>query len=156
MTSHRERDISYNLHPWIAAATGPKSGFFANPDKPKIFELCNDELRAIEECSPPYIKKGDLVWMSFSVVFIIGTDAWSTTCVPFEIVRVGTVSPDLLGISGSSGGGTEVEVPRAQLKAGLKVMRSKSCYSCAFAMLITMSRLRFPDARHPVCSCAHA
>ncbi|KAI9061994.1 hypothetical protein FKP32DRAFT_1574797 [Trametes sanguinea] len=124
LTSHREKDIDYELHPWIAEVTKGKGAYFANPDKPKLFELRGDELQPIDECTPPYLRKGDLVWISFSVEFIPGSDAWSTTFVPYEIVRVGAISQDFMG------GSTELAAPRRQLKVGLKIVRSTCHRAC--------------------------
>ncbi|KAI9061808.1 hypothetical protein FKP32DRAFT_1575055, partial [Trametes sanguinea] len=120
MNAHRAAEVDYPLHPWITEVTKGKSGYFPNPDKPKIFELCNDELRAISECDPPYLRKGDLVWMSFSAIFTIGTETWSTTFVPYEIVRVGAMSADLF-----NGSHSEDPAPRPQLKVGQKISKGQ-------------------------------
>ncbi|KAH9887374.1 hypothetical protein C8Q73DRAFT_606404, partial [Cubamyces lactineus] len=95
-TSKREASVSYTLHPWISHATKTTS-YFANPDRPKFFEPFKDELRAIEDCDPDHIRTGDLVWISFFAEFIVGLNNWSTTFTPYEIVRVGSVAPELVG-----------------------------------------------------------
>ncbi|KAI0324875.1 hypothetical protein GY45DRAFT_1262015 [Cubamyces sp. BRFM 1775] len=128
-TKHREERISYDLHPWIAAATGPRSDYFANPDRPMLYEIHQGELRDIKECSPPYLKKGDLVWVSFTVEFIIGNDAWSMVFVPYEIVRVGSVSLDLVGDTGERSVNAPVDItPNLRLQAGMKIALRESFF----------------------------
>ncbi|EIW53402.1 uncharacterized protein TRAVEDRAFT_23774 [Trametes versicolor FP-101664 SS1] len=122
-TKYREAQIEYELHPWIKKVTSvPGCEYFANPDRPALFELHQGTLRNIKECSPPYIKKGDLVWLSFSAEYIIGGEAWSTTFVPYEIIRVGTLSADLVGDAfDRSGPPAEIVAPRPRLMAGMRV-----------------------------------
>ncbi|EIW63226.1 uncharacterized protein TRAVEDRAFT_87590, partial [Trametes versicolor FP-101664 SS1] len=98
VTKHREANIDYELHPWIAAVTkGPKTEYFANPDRPKLLEPYGGKLRNIKDSDSPQLKKGDVVWISFSVSFLLGGDTWTTNFTPFEIIRVGAVSADLIG-----------------------------------------------------------
>ena len=91
----RSKDIPYELHPWIKAAT-TKSQFFPNPDRPTFFEISEQGLVAIENSDPPYITRGDLVWFSFTVEFVVG-NKWRTVFTPCQFVRVATVSPELVG-----------------------------------------------------------
>ncbi|KAI0661157.1 hypothetical protein C8Q70DRAFT_911754 [Cubamyces menziesii] len=125
-TQHREADISYQLHDWIKAATGPKSSYFANPDRPEVFDLCEGELRSIKAATPPYLRGGDLVWISFSVEFVIGLDLWHTSLVPLEIIRVALLSSDLVGGAGTRYLAASELAPRPRLQVGMKVQLSKS------------------------------
>ncbi|KAI9056624.1 hypothetical protein FKP32DRAFT_1585545, partial [Trametes sanguinea] len=125
-TRHRERLISFELHDWIKQATGPNSSYFANPDRPMLFELRDGELHDIKTCDPPYLRTGDLLWISFGVEFIIGADIWSSTFVPYEIVRVGTVSPDLVGDAIERPSAMAESIPRPRLQVGMKVRTSTS------------------------------
>ncbi|KAH9848706.1 hypothetical protein C2E23DRAFT_738930 [Lenzites betulinus] len=122
-TKHREAHIPYELHDWIKAVTvdSPRSEYFANPDRPALLEPQQGQLCSIKKSSPPAMQKGDLVWMSFSVQFIIGSDTWSTTFVPYEIVRVGTVAQDLVGEPDRPAAIVEAAVPRGRLQVGMKV-----------------------------------
>ncbi|KAI0359247.1 hypothetical protein OH77DRAFT_1374941, partial [Trametes cingulata] len=95
-TSRKEASVSYPLHPWIANAA-KNTSYFPNPDRPAVFEPLGSRLCDIKDCNPPYLRTGDLVWISFFVEFIIGMNNWSTTFTLYEFVRVGTVSPDLVG-----------------------------------------------------------
>ncbi|KAI9057284.1 hypothetical protein FKP32DRAFT_1536209, partial [Trametes sanguinea] len=93
----KERSVKYQLHPWIKAVTGPGQQYYANPDRPNIFEAVAGQLRDIVDCHPSTLQFGDLVWISFYVEFIVGSNAWNPNFTPVEIVRVGTVAPDLVG-----------------------------------------------------------
>ncbi|KAI9065720.1 hypothetical protein FKP32DRAFT_1567363 [Trametes sanguinea] len=119
-----EMRTPYKLHDWIKAVTGPGSQYIPNPDRPSLFELCDGELRDIKACNPPYLKSGDLVWISFGVEFIIGADLWSTTFTPFEIIRVATVSPEVLGDSGDRAP-LSGPAPQPRLQVGMKIQLSK-------------------------------
>ncbi|KAH9846473.1 hypothetical protein C2E23DRAFT_744026, partial [Lenzites betulinus] len=115
-TAKREASVKYVLHPWIEAASKTTS-YFPNPDRPSLFEAAKGRLMNISECDPAYIRTGDLVWISFFAEFIIGLNNWSTTFTPYEVVRVATVSPDLVGEGLSVS--DEDEDPRPCLAAGL-------------------------------------
>ncbi|OSD06152.1 hypothetical protein PYCCODRAFT_1464820 [Trametes coccinea BRFM310] len=117
----KEERISYKLHDWIKAATGPSSQFFANPDRPTLLELCNGELRDLKDSKTPYLRSGDLIWISFGVEFIIGADLWSTNFVPFELIRVGTVAPELLNDGPSRSPPPSALAPQQRLQVGMKI-----------------------------------
>ncbi|KAL7281163.1 hypothetical protein ACG7TL_004471 [Trametes sanguinea] len=123
-TRHREAEINFPLHPWIKDATGPNSAYFANPDRPTVFELRDGRLQDIKDCNPPFLKSGNLIWISFGVEFIIGSDLWSTSFVPFEIIRVATVSPDLIGDS-SDRPAVEPAAPRPRLQVGMRIFANE-------------------------------
>ncbi|KAI9063712.1 hypothetical protein FKP32DRAFT_1571416 [Trametes sanguinea] len=117
-TSRREASVKYKLHPWIEKAA-KQSAWFPNPDRPIVLEPCNGVLRDINDSVPPYLRTGDLVWISFFVEFVIGINHWSTTFSPREIIRVGTVSSDLVG--DQPPGVTLLEGSEDRLRAGDKI-----------------------------------
>ncbi|KAI0349457.1 hypothetical protein OH77DRAFT_1465381 [Trametes cingulata] len=121
-TARMEEKIPYPIHDWIVKGT-EKTAWFANPDKPRIFEPQAGKLRDIKEANPPYLKTGDLVWMSFYAEFIIGLNYWSTTFTPVEIIRVGTVAPHLVGDGYKA---VDEVVPRQALSVGDVICLSKS------------------------------
>ncbi|KAI9065672.1 hypothetical protein FKP32DRAFT_1565896, partial [Trametes sanguinea] len=139
----KERTIPYELHPWIRAATGPQSQYFANPDRPSLFEAVNGALQNIADCSPPHLQYGDLVWISFFVEFIVGGTSWNPTFVPVEIVRVGRVAPEVVGGSSTFRGGEDTPPPRQRLQVGQSFILSElpAATSCSCAERI--SRYRF-------------
>ncbi|KAH9895265.1 hypothetical protein C8Q73DRAFT_645035 [Cubamyces lactineus] len=114
-TSRKEASIRYTLHPWIADAVA-KTPYFANPDRPSLFELHAGKLVDLHDCDTPHLKTGDLVWIGFYVEFIIGLNHWSTTFTPYEIVRVATVAPSLVGDGQYFDDG--MDTPRQRLQAG--------------------------------------
>lgn len=113
----------YDIHPWIKAATKDNPNYVANPNRPRMFELVQGTLRDIKDCDPPHLSKGDLVWVSFSVEFLIGGQAWSTNFIPYEIVRVGTVSLGLIG--GEQNISNVPTAPQRGLQVGLRVPMSE-------------------------------
>ncbi|KAH9854422.1 hypothetical protein C2E23DRAFT_713065, partial [Lenzites betulinus] len=96
-SARKDVQVPYTVHPWIQEAVKKDPNYMPNPARPKMFELSEGALVAIKDCDPPYIAKGDVVWISFAVEFIVGASSWSTTFIPYEIVRVGTAAADLLG-----------------------------------------------------------
>lgn len=123
-TLKRERGLEYELHPWIAEATSPGKAFFANPDRPRVFALVGGALCNIGHCTPPALQYGDLVWISFTVEFIVGTHAWNPNFTPVEIIRVGSVIPELVGVEGLTG---DASPPRQRLQAGQTFALSTFC-----------------------------
>lgn len=115
-------NFPYEVHPWIQQATKENPGYVANPHRPRIFDLVNGELRDIKDCSPPYLAKGDIVWISFAVELLIGA-SWASTFIPYEIVRVGKVSSELIGAEPNTANAPTA--PLQGLTVGLKVPISK-------------------------------
>ncbi|KAI9058544.1 hypothetical protein FKP32DRAFT_1582114, partial [Trametes sanguinea] len=120
---HKERRIPYDVPSPIRKATeNPKVPFYANPDRPQIFEAINGSLHDIATCDPPALQYGDLVWISFAVEFIVGSTAWHPNFTPVEIVRVGTVAPHLVGsnaaLEGVNGRPVPSMDPRQRLQVG--------------------------------------
>ena len=123
-TRTKEASRTYPLHDWIKNATKKGMPFFANDEKPVLFEP-DDEggLRPMSECFPPTLRVGDLVWMSFAVEFFIGNMNWSTNFIPYEFVRVGSVSLELLpDIKKDFDEDGEEEGPRERLGVGMREM----------------------------------
>ncbi len=125
VAKHRERPPPYTLHPWIAQAMAEPNGqFFPNPDLPLFFEAAHGELFKIADCVPAAIQNGDLVWISFTVEFIIGGKAWNPNFVPVDIVRVGTVASHLVGTAvdkvPASAGSSAPQPSRTYLQPGQK------------------------------------
>ncbi|KAJ8457466.1 hypothetical protein ONZ51_g11514 [Trametes cubensis] len=114
-TARKEASLQYTLHPWIADVVA-KTSYFANPDRPSLFEPRAGKLIDLKDCETPHLRTGDLVWIGFYVEFIIGLNHWSTTLTPYEIVRVATVTPSLVGDGQYFDDG--MDVPRQRLQAG--------------------------------------
>lgn len=80
--------INYKLHPWIAAAV-QKPGIFANPQRPRMFVLVDDELVPVAQCDPDHYGRGDAVWMSFMLAYIVGANEWYPDMRAIDFVKVG-------------------------------------------------------------------
>ncbi|KAI1786565.1 hypothetical protein LXA43DRAFT_897731 [Ganoderma leucocontextum] len=121
-TRTKEASRTYPLHNWIKNGTKKGMPFFANNEKPVLFEPDKEGgLRPLSEGFPPTLKVGDLVWMSFSVEFFIGNMFWSTNFIPYEIVRVGSVALELLpNINKEFDEDVEEEEPRERLGVGMR------------------------------------
>ncbi len=148
-TTKREASIAYPLHPWIAEATKKPSAYYANPDKPKIFRVVNDSLLNISDAgTPPYLKTGDLVWLSFTDEFINGAISWATTMTPCEIVHVGTVSPELVGRA-LPPPPEEDSTPRRFLQAGITFVMSEPVLDASLFVSdhLVSNRRRFSDVQ---------
>lgn len=129
VSEEKKANFPYTLHPSIAQAIKANPAYMANPDRPRIFELVKGRLTAIQRCNPPYLARGDLLWLSFSAEFVIGGGAWTTTFIPYEIVRVGSVSPNLIGGASTTSGSTFYTAPKQGLQEGLIVLPGKRRYN---------------------------
>lgn len=94
--SRKPKPVKYPLHEWIVSATKENTNFLPNPDRPKTLEPHKDTLKEIAKSNPPVLQRGDFVWISFFVEYIVGNRAWYPAFVPLEIIRVGTLAPDVL------------------------------------------------------------
>ncbi|KAI1789226.1 hypothetical protein LXA43DRAFT_1096521 [Ganoderma leucocontextum] len=121
-TRAKEASRAYPLHDWIKNATKKGMPYFANDEKPVLFEPDNaGGLRPLSEGFPPTLKVGDLVWMSFAVEFFIGNKFWSTNFIPYEFVRVGSVALELLPeIKKEFDEDEDEEGPRERLGVGMR------------------------------------
>ncbi|KAI0716618.1 hypothetical protein C8Q76DRAFT_616577, partial [Earliella scabrosa] len=126
-TRNGSGELPYDLHPWIAEAIAD-TDWRPNPDRPSIFDCVDGRLVSINEAQPPYLKRYDLVWISFFVQFIVGQNAWSPTFTPLEIIRVGTVPEELIDVQDTESAYVEEVEPKRRLKAGDTFVFGE-CYS---------------------------
>lgn len=54
-----------------------------------MFRWEKDELKPIRECIPDEFMRGDLVWVSFMLAYIVGGAEWYPDMRPIDFVRVG-------------------------------------------------------------------
>lgn len=105
----------------------------------------------IEKGAQPELRYGDLVWISFTVEFIIGAVAWNPTFIPVEVIRVGNVATELVGHRSTpepaQGAGDAPPVRRQRLQAGQACLLSTlqdGGMSARFG-LTSCDRFRFPN-----------
>ena len=117
-----EVKIPYDVHDWIANAIADQTEqrYIPNPDKPKLLEYHNNSFRVLQDTANPAFRKGDIIWMSFKVVFTVGTDSWTLEMVLVEYVRVGRL-PDALLSQGDSSAFVSLTADVAQLAIGRPV-----------------------------------
>lgn len=54
-----------------------------------MFSYENDELVPIQQCIPDQFCRGDVVWMSFMLAYIIGGAEWYPDMRPIDYVKIG-------------------------------------------------------------------
>ena len=93
----------YELHPWVRDVVEPKDGstpsqqeYWPNPYRPEIWDCTTGRMLRIQNASPPFMRKGDIVWVSFHVEIIIGKKTWAPQFVPRHFIRVGAVPSELV------------------------------------------------------------
>lgn len=134
-TAYNEKEqhapLSFVPHEWLQQAVSRRNcDWYINPERPQLFEMVDGIALDLKDCHPRYLRKGDLVCISFRINFILGKFFWDTAFVPLEIVRVGA-APTILTVrpnddGASSGASHEVQnavlkrgpVKRARLRAG--------------------------------------
>ncbi|KAI1783927.1 hypothetical protein LXA43DRAFT_902658 [Ganoderma leucocontextum] len=131
---------SYVVHPRVRDAVKPsgtgKPEFYPNPYRPESWDCTNGRMTRIANASPPFLQPGDIVWMSFFVEFIIGTNSWATQFTPRHFIRVATIPAMLIPVSTGDNdkepeftieeGAPIVLCEWSVLSSGIVVFRSKS------------------------------
>ncbi|KAI0713868.1 hypothetical protein C8Q76DRAFT_619845, partial [Earliella scabrosa] len=115
----------YRLHPWVANIA-KSSDWMPNPERPGVYDLTNSKLLDILDANPPYIRRDDLVWMSFRIRVIFGSDSWFPAFIPVDVVRVDVVPSPLRELRDEAlGQVVEVAPVKRSLKAGGTYVVSK-------------------------------
>ncbi|KAF7798113.1 hypothetical protein EIP86_009328 [Pleurotus ostreatoroseus] len=86
--------LPYEPHPLVQKALEDNPTWYANPERPKPFSMEGKKLVDLKDATEPTFRRGDVVWMTFSVQLILGAKAWWTELVPKCFVRVGRVPMD--------------------------------------------------------------
>jgi hypothetical protein len=83
----------HKMHRWITDALERNTRWISNPQLPRLLAWNNDSLINLRDDSEPTFQAGDVVWMSFTLTFSIGSVYWAPEYRPVELVRVGRLSP---------------------------------------------------------------
>jgi hypothetical protein len=78
-----------DVHPWMVAELKSNVKWMVNPDHPHSMEFKDDTLTSLECHSFKGFSPGDLIWVSFTLSFVIGPKFWSPEYRPMDLVRVG-------------------------------------------------------------------
>lgn len=86
-----------SLHHWISDALKGQTQqeFLANPDRPKFYNCVDGKPLRLEENNAGIYEPGDIVWMTFKMMYNIGTTYWSPELEPLEFMRVGRLQDSL-------------------------------------------------------------
>lgn len=116
-TNHNEHLISkppYPLHTWVSTALERTDKWVPNPERPRLLAYEDGQLKSIVNSDPPYLERGDVVWISYAVTFGIHYLNWGPDFCPFDVIRVGKMSnPDGVGLDYSGFSDDEVYRPLA-------------------------------------------
>lgn len=134
----------YDLHPWVRDVVVPKNqsavaqDFYANPFRPEIWDCRTGVMTRIKNASPPFLQKGDIVWISFHVEFIIGANTWVPQFTPRHIIRVADMPSLLIDAltTVEEGKGGEPE-PDYSIEEGATIVIRTSSPSYAFLAALT-------------------
>ncbi|KAH7927107.1 hypothetical protein BV22DRAFT_1127685 [Leucogyrophana mollusca] len=83
-------NIKFDLHPWIQDAIKSRPYFVPNIHRPSLFTLDDNVLTDITDSDSVHFNRGDVVWVSFTLKYIVGSD-WAPLYTPVDLVRVYSV-----------------------------------------------------------------
>lgn len=88
-TPHNSTDPGYPVHPWIEDALRQDHSLVPNPERPTILDFDGEELKSIDDSLRGELQRGDVLWCSFTVSYVIGRKDWRPEIRPYEMIRVG-------------------------------------------------------------------
>ncbi|KAF6743077.1 hypothetical protein DFP72DRAFT_1080947 [Ephemerocybe angulata] len=100
----RAEDSAYyggkTVHPWIAETCALKpSSWIPNPNVVRFLHRDKDGLLVdIAESSSPTLVPGDVVTMTFKILFSTDGSQWYTLFTPIQIIRMGQIESSVLGV----------------------------------------------------------
>jgi hypothetical protein len=63
-----------------------------NPERARLLVFKDESLGNLTDDSEPTLTAGDVIWMSFTLTFSIGSMYWAPEYRPIELIRVGRLS----------------------------------------------------------------
>jgi hypothetical protein len=85
--------LPYKVHPWIERSCSPavRNRWVPNPTRATFYESLDGRLAPIDDSDYACLKAGDIVKMSFKVLFIVLTEQWWIELEPVQFIRVESV-----------------------------------------------------------------
>ena len=74
-----------NLHRWVADADRASYAYRANPRAPVVYGRRNGVAVPIRECDPPFLCAGDVVAITFNVIYNFTDKDWYPLYQPVEV-----------------------------------------------------------------------
>lgn len=87
--------IPYALVPSVSSAVSLLDDWFANPDRVLFFSYNEGDLANLDDCDPPRLRQGEIIWFSFAVQYAVGSNTWAPDYRLIEVVRVGRIPDNL-------------------------------------------------------------
>lgn len=133
--------VNYDVHPWVADALLRSDSFVANPGRPICMSFDSGTLVTVP-ASKGY-RRNDVLWVSFTLTFVVGPDNWGPEHRPIDVIRVGQLS----GIVGTRVDISAIpEVDRKALVPGKISLPPKGksciCYKDLFSLTYSFARSR--------------
>jgi hypothetical protein len=100
--SNQQVSLTYEPHPWLISAVQQHNKYIINPNRPTTLVLADNELLDLEDGNPPEFQRNDIVWISFTISFIVGREYWQPEYRPIDIVRVGRLPVSEIDNSGGT------------------------------------------------------
>lgn len=126
----RTATVRYPLHAWVEEATrGNRTSWSPSPERPQIFDCVNGKLRPMWKGDGPRLLRGNIVWMTFRIFFVLGSQNWWPDFVPIDIVRVGNMPGYMLGIHDDV---VSFNAPQSLAQGTVEVTAGASWSTCIF------------------------
>ena len=88
-----EYEVPYKVHPWVKSACVPNnSTWIPNPYRVRFYDGVSGTLEELDDSSLHQLEPGDVVKITFKMVFTVGRQYWQPSIRPLQVTRVGQVS----------------------------------------------------------------
>ena len=84
--------LGYTPHKWVTDAVKDNRRWIPNPERARLLVFKNDTLANLTDDSEPTLAAGDVIWMSFTLTFSIGSTYWGPDYCPIELVHISRLS----------------------------------------------------------------
>ncbi|KAF6745503.1 hypothetical protein DFP72DRAFT_1077468 [Ephemerocybe angulata] len=108
-------EVPYDVHPWVSQATVPHNpSWIPNPNLVRVMhKRRNDMLEPIEKSSNPKLDAGDVVSMTFKIVFSATGLFWNMSFTPIQVIRMGQIKNSEIEASGHAEDHAKLFLPKA-------------------------------------------